>query len=69
VSTVAIGALSGTSQTLAEYPQELQTYLELVLKRTPQYELNLLQNSRKCIISKGYDVKEGVNLLQFLDPH
>jgi hypothetical protein len=48
VSTVAIGALSGSSQTSAEYPHALHLYFELLLMIAP----NLLENSSYVRFSK-----------------
>ena len=41
VSTVAIGALSGASQTSAVYPQEWHLYSDVVLRFTPRYWIKL----------------------------
>ena len=45
MSTVAIGAISGASQTSAEYPQDIQIYFDVVLNVPPHYELNVEEGS------------------------
>jgi len=52
VSTVAIGALSGSFQTSAEYPHALHIYLDVVLKVPPHYELIVPEISRYVLFSK-----------------
>jgi hypothetical protein len=54
VSTVAIGALSGASQTCAEYPQEWHLYSNVVLRLPPEFEFNLQENSRGVCYIKRY---------------
>ncbi len=48
VSTVAIGALSGASQTCAEYPHALHLYFNVLLRFAP----NLLEISSYVRFSK-----------------